>query len=90
MYLKAGEPSRAAEELARLRDRGVRLQEQNLLEDAAKSWLQAREQASQGDFAQAIDTNGDTILDARASRAIFATVAAALESCRTGRPVEVS
>jgi hypothetical protein len=56
MYLKAGEPSRAAEELARLRDRGVRLPEQNLLEDAAKSWLHARDQASQGDFSQAIDT----------------------------------
>lgn len=40
-------------------------------------------------FANAIDTDGDTILDARASRAIFATVAAALESCRTGKPVEV-
>lgn len=40
-------------------------------------------------FAQAIDSNGDTILDARASRAIFATVEATLESCRTGQPVEV-
>lgn len=40
-------------------------------------------------FANAIDTDGDTILDARASRAIFATVEAALESCRTGQPVEV-
>ena len=40
-------------------------------------------------FANAIDTDSDTILDARASRAIFATVAAALESCRTGRLVEV-
>ncbi len=40
-------------------------------------------------FAQAIDTNGGTILDARASQAIYATVAAALESCRTGKPVEV-
>ena len=40
-------------------------------------------------FANAIDTGGDTILDARASRAIFATVEAALESCRTGLPVEV-
>jgi hypothetical protein len=56
MYLKAGEPARAAEELARLKDRGVRLPEQNLLEDAAKSWLQARDQAGQGDFALAIDT----------------------------------
>ncbi|TXT23694.1 MAG: hypothetical protein FD138_3189 [Planctomycetota bacterium] len=40
-------------------------------------------------FANAIDTNSDTILDARASRAIFATVAAALESCRTGQAVDV-
>jgi predicted dehydrogenase len=41
------------------------------------------------DFARAIDTGGATILDARASRAIFATVEAALESCRCGQPVEV-
>jgi predicted dehydrogenase len=41
-------------------------------------------------FAQAIDTDGETILDAHASRAIFATVEAALESCRTGQPVEVT
>ena len=40
-------------------------------------------------FAQAIDTGGETILSARASMAIFATVEAALESCRTGQPVEV-
>lgn len=40
-------------------------------------------------FARAIDSNGDTILDAHASRAIFATVEAALESCRTGQVVEV-
>ena len=40
-------------------------------------------------FANAIDTGGDTILDAHASRAIYATVEAALESCRTGKPVEV-
>ena len=40
-------------------------------------------------FANAIDNNGDTILDVQASRAIFATVAAALESCRTGRAVDV-
>ncbi len=40
-------------------------------------------------FANAIDSGGDTILDARASRAIFATVEAALESCRTGKSVEV-
>ena len=40
-------------------------------------------------FANAIDNNGDTILDVQASRAIFATVEAALESCRTGRAVDV-
>ena len=40
-------------------------------------------------FAQAIDSGGETILNARASRAIFATVEAALESCRTGQPVDV-
>jgi predicted dehydrogenase len=42
------------------------------------------------DFARAIDEDGETILDAPASRRIFATVAAALESCRTGQPVEVT
>lgn len=41
------------------------------------------------DFARAIDTGGPTVLDARGSRAIFATVAAALESCRTGEVVDV-
>lgn len=40
-------------------------------------------------FAHAIDTDGETILGAHASHAIFATVEAALESCRTGQPVEV-
>jgi myo-inositol 2-dehydrogenase / D-chiro-inositol 1-dehydrogenase len=40
-------------------------------------------------FAQAIDSDGTTILDARASLAIFATIEAALESYRTGQPVEV-
>jgi predicted dehydrogenase len=42
------------------------------------------------DFARAIDENRETVLDARAGRAIYATVAAALESCRTGQPVEVT
>lgn len=40
-------------------------------------------------LAQAIDAGGRTILDARASLAIFATVEAALESCRSGQPMEV-
>jgi len=41
------------------------------------------------DFARAIDADGPTPLDARASRHILATVHAALESARTGRVVEV-
>ena len=41
------------------------------------------------DFAHAIDTDGSTTLDARASRAIAATVFAAIESGRTGKPVTV-
>lgn len=40
-------------------------------------------------FARAIDNNGTTILDIPASRAIYNTCAAALESARTGQPVEV-
>lgn len=41
------------------------------------------------DFARAIDTKGDTVLDARAGRQICATVQAALESARTGKVVPV-
>ena len=40
-------------------------------------------------FAQAIDTDGDTILNARAGRAICATVQAAIASGRSGTPVKV-
>ncbi len=40
-------------------------------------------------FARAIDDDGETILDAHAGRRIFATVEAALESCRSGQPVDV-
>jgi predicted dehydrogenase len=40
-------------------------------------------------FARAIDEDGETILDARGSRRILATVEAALESARTGQPVPV-
>lgn len=39
------------------------------------------------DFAEAIDQGRPTLLDVRASRAIMATVMAALESARTGRAV---
>jgi predicted dehydrogenase len=42
------------------------------------------------DFARAIDTGGPTILDAAASRAITATVDAAVQSGKTGQAVDVS
>lgn len=42
------------------------------------------------DFARAIDTDGPTILDARAGRAICATVEAAIDSARSGRPCDVT
>jgi predicted dehydrogenase len=41
------------------------------------------------DFAQAIDHDGETILDARAGRAICAVVQAAIESGRRDKPVAV-
>jgi predicted dehydrogenase len=41
------------------------------------------------DFARAIDTDGETMLDARASRRICAVVQAALESAGSGSPVAV-
>ena len=41
------------------------------------------------DFAHAIDTGGETILNARAGRAICATVQAAVDSGRNGQPVDV-
>jgi UDP-N-acetylglucosamine 3-dehydrogenase len=40
-------------------------------------------------FARAIDTDGETVLDARAGRRILATVEAALASARLGKPVDV-
>lgn len=42
-----------------------------------------------GDFAQAIDQDRDTMLNVHASRHIFATIEAALVSCRTGTAVIV-
>src|SRR5262249_31409338 len=56
VYLRAGQPRRAAEGVSRPRERGGRMPQQNLLEDAAKNWMKAGEQAGEGDFAQAIDT----------------------------------
>jgi predicted dehydrogenase len=55
-----------------------------------------RRVASDNDFlqadsiARAIDGVGTTILDARAGLAIFATIEAALEACRAGKPMHVN
>ena len=41
-------------------------------------------------FARAIDNDTETILDARAGRAICATVEAAVASAKSGQPVAVA
>lgn len=51
--LEAGEPSRAAEVGAQLRERGVRQVELEPMEEAAKDWAAAIELAERGEFAQA-------------------------------------
>jgi tetratricopeptide (TPR) repeat protein len=53
--LQAGEPGRAAEVIGRLRERSVRQPELLLLDEAAKGWLQARDQASRGELARALE-----------------------------------
>src|SRR5207249_3267230 len=52
--LEAGEPTRAAETIAQLRDKAVRLPELEALEEGGKDWSEARELASRGEFAQAL------------------------------------
>jgi hypothetical protein len=54
--LEAGEPGRAADLVTQLRNRGVQQPDLQLLEEAAKGWVLAREQAGRGEFAQAIQT----------------------------------
>jgi tetratricopeptide (TPR) repeat protein len=54
--LEAGEPARAAEAIAQLRDRLVNQPELKPLEEAAKDWAAARELAERGEFAQALET----------------------------------
>jgi hypothetical protein len=53
-FLQAGEPARAAEILTQLRNRSAEHPELSGLEDAARGWMQAREQAARGEFASAI------------------------------------
>jgi hypothetical protein len=51
--LETGEPVRAVEAVAQLRDRAVRQPELDPLDEAAKEWVQARDLADRGDFARA-------------------------------------
>jgi tetratricopeptide (TPR) repeat protein len=56
--LQAGEPGRALEMVNQLRHRSVQPPELPLLEEAAKGWAMAKEQAGRGEFAQAIRSAG--------------------------------
>jgi hypothetical protein len=53
--LQAGEASRAEEAVARLRQRGVRSPELQVLEEGVRGWLRAHDLAGRGEFAQALD-----------------------------------
>src|SRR5262249_55793129 len=55
-FLEAGEPGRAAEVIEHLQRRGAPSAELPPLEEAAKAWKLAREQASRGEFGQALQT----------------------------------
>ena len=55
-HLERGEPARTLEILQRLRNRMVQQVDLPGLEEAAKSWIIAREQAGRGEFAQARET----------------------------------
>jgi hypothetical protein len=52
---QAGDLRRADDAVARLRERGVRSPELQVLEDAVKGWLKARELADRGEFALALE-----------------------------------
>jgi tetratricopeptide (TPR) repeat protein len=54
--LEAGEPGRALEMVSQLRHRSVQQPELCLLEEAAKNWTLAKEQAGRGEFAQALQS----------------------------------
>lgn len=58
--LEVGRPGRAAEALARLRDRGVKSAELHPFDDAARTWLLCRESADAGEFVIALK-NSDRI-----------------------------
>lgn len=52
--LEVGRPGRAAEAIARLRDRGVKAAELAPFDEAARCWLMARESADAGEFVLAL------------------------------------
>lgn len=56
LLMNASEPSRALEIIGQLKGRSVHLQELHALEEAAKAWMQAKEQATRGEFALALQT----------------------------------
>ena len=53
--LQAGEPERAEEAAARLRGRLVRTTELQVLEEAGRGWLAARDLAARGEFTRALE-----------------------------------
>jgi hypothetical protein len=52
--LEAGRPGKAAEIIARLRDRGAKTQEVHPFDEAARNWLLSREAADAGEFVLAL------------------------------------
>jgi hypothetical protein len=56
--LQAGEPGRAEDASARLRDRLVRSPELQVLDEAARGWHAARQKAAAGEFAAALEGLG--------------------------------
>jgi hypothetical protein len=54
--LEAGDPGRAVERLAQLRERAVRQPEAQALEETARGWVLARERGDRGDFTLALQT----------------------------------
>lgn len=54
--LQAGEPQRAEDCGGRLRGQQVRSPELQVLEEGARGWLAAHDQANRGEFARAVDT----------------------------------
>ena len=53
--LQAGDPKRADEAISRLRDKAVRSAELQVLDEAARDWLNARELAEKAEFTRAVE-----------------------------------